>query len=649
MGYILAITFGRSQMPRGAICCAVAVLLMLFSTSVIYADEVRQQLPAPVLHGRVMPKGMETELTWDTVPGAYQYFIERDFSPDFDVAPVPYWYRIPAASQYAFRDTSTKEEMRTLYYRIKAQPSQFDLTAAESNFSNVVALTPIDPTADPDVEVLITPASFDFQTFIFYKQLAVKNMSSKPLKVSLWPNTEVIALSTSGFWLDPWQSGTVGVSLDRSALAPGFYSGFAISFLSNAGTVAPPPNQDGQIEIEAQVAGPVEVAPIGPYFLRDGTPNHNGLIDSGEKVNCQFKLVNTDRSVEALDLTVRIIPRANVSRVDVGAVSHINNLSAMESVYVPFTFTAAPVYFGCDSAEGPIVDGEFLVIVADTFGYSWEQTVTVGICTPLDLTVVNFAIDDDNQGASATVPHTHNKMIECGEIIEARVTFMSNYELLDSTLSLSDDQHFDYLPLGDSFSYKDVNDLKLIPSCGEVTPDRDFEFRAVEYDASPITFRLTIDANIAPGVDYAADATYPITCYKDFLINAPSGPEVTVTSTNYAPRMVTDDSFTIHANVRNLGPRDVQADLYVAAIYQGQIFYLNLGLPTLGPAPLRPSMYLTRNTPGPKRIFAYHCPGVAGWARTGLLFASVLQAPGVPVYAQDLWYSFDWTIVNINY
>ncbi|RLC46424.1 MAG: hypothetical protein DRH70_05485 [Candidatus Coatesbacteria bacterium] len=636
-------------MPRGAICCAVAVLLILFSTSVMYASEVQQRLATPVLHGRVMPEGMQTELSWDGVPGAYNYLIERDSSPDFDVDPSWQLYRIPAASHYVFRDTSISEEMQTLYYRIKAEPSQFDLTAEESNFSNVVALTPIDPTADPDVKVLITPASFDFQTFIFHKQLTVKNMSSKPLKISLWPNTEVIALSTYGFWLDPWQSGTVGVSLDRTSLEPGLYTDFAISFLSNAGTVAPPPNQDGKIEIEAQVAGPVEVSPIGPYFLRDDTPNHNGLIDSGEKVNCQFKMVNTDRNVEALDLTVRIIPKANVESVDVGAVTHINNLPPMGSVYVPFSFTAAPVYFGCDSAKGPVVNGEFLVVVSDTFGYSWEQTVNVGICTPPSLTVVNFAIDDDNQGASATVPHTHNKMIESGEIIEARVTFMSNYELLDGTLSLSDDQHFSYLPRGDSFSYKDVDDLKLIPSCGEVTPDRDFEFRAVEYDASPITFRLTVDASIAPGVDYADNASYPVTCYKDFVVNSPFGPEVTVTSTNYAPRMVTDDSFTIYANVRNLGPKDVQADLYVAAIYQGQIFYLGGATPTLIPTPLCPSIYLTRKTPGPKRILAYHCPGVLGWSRTGLLFASVLQVPGEAVYNQDMWYSFDWTIVNINY
>ncbi len=638
-------------MPRGVVYCALGFAVLLSSMGAVYADDVlRLQLAAPVVHGRVMPEGMEIELTWEGVSGAYQYYIERDFSPNFDLQPIGGFYRIPATSRYMYRDTSAKEEMRTLYYRVKSLPSQFDSTHMKSEYSNVVALTPIDPTPDPDVEVLINPASLDFQTFIFYKQLTVRNVSNKPLKLSLWPNTHVIELSTSGFWLDPWQTLIVEVRLDRTSLAPGLYSDFAISFLSNAGTVGPAANQDGEIEVEAEVAGPVEVARIGSYFLRDDTPNHNGLIDSGETVNCQFKLVNTDRSVEALDLTVRIIPRANVFRIGSGGVTHINNLPPMGIVYVPFTFTAAPVYFSCDSADGPIVDAEFLVIVSDTFGYSWEQTVKIGFCTPLSVQVVNFEIDDDNQGASATVPHTHNKMIECGEIIEARVTFVSNYDLHDATLSLSDDQDFEYLPFGDSFSYGDVDNLKFIPMCGHVTPDRDFEFRAVEYDTSPIIFTLAVDAEIMPEVDYAPNATYPVNHYHSFSVNGPFGPDVMVTTTNPGPRLSTDDSFAIHANVRNLGPKDVEVDLWVAAIIDGQIFYLCGGIAALGPTPFCSGLYLVRRTPGPRRILAYSCPGVGGWTEVDeVLFASVLQEPGESIYERDLWHSFDWVVVNIDY
>jgi len=638
-------------MPRGVVYCALGVVILLFSMGAVYADDdLRLQLDAPVVHGRLMPDGMEIELSWEGVPGAYQYYIERDFSPDFDVEPTGASIRIPATSRYMYRDASVKEEMRALYYRVKSQPSQSDLTYEESDYSNVVALTPIDPAPDPDVAVLINPASLDFQTFIFYKQLTVRNVSSKPLKLSLWPNTHVIALSTSGFWLDPWQMRIVEVRLDRTSLAPGLYSDFAISFLSNAGTIGPAGNQDGVIEVEAEVAGPVEVAPIGSYFLRDDTPNHNGLIDSGETVNCQFKLVNTDRSVEALDLTVRIIPKANVFRIGSGIVTHVNNLPPMGNVYVPFTFTAAPVYFSCDSADGPIVDAEFLVIVSDTFGYSWEQTVKIGVFTPLGVAVVNFEIDDDNQGASATVPHTHNKMIECGEIIEARVTFVSNYDLHDATLSLSDDQGFEYLPSGDSFSHSDVDNLKFIPSCGEVTPDRDFEFRAVEYDTSPIIFTLAVDAEIAPGVDYAPDATYPVSPYHSFSVNGPFGPDVTITTTNPGPRLSTNDSFAIHANVRNLGPRDVLVDLWVAAIIDGQIFYLCDDIAALEPTAFCPSLYLVRRTPGPRRILAYSCPGVGGWTEVDeVLFASVLQEPGEGIFNRDLWHSLDWVVVNIDY
>ncbi|MBN2208181.1 MAG: hypothetical protein JW759_02635 [Candidatus Coatesbacteria bacterium] len=638
-------------MPRGVLYCALSLAIVLSLTAAVYAgDHFRLQLDSPVIHGRVMPEGMEIELTWQGVSCADQYYIERDSSPDFDAEPIGFWYRIPATSRYMYRDASIEQEMQTLYYRVTAQPSQFDLLHGQSECSNVVALTPIDPTPDPGVSVLINPASLDFQTFIFNKQLTVRNVSSKPLKMSLWPNTEVISLSSYGFWLDPWQTRTVEVGLDRSSLAPGLYSGFTVSFLSNAGTVAPPPNQDGEIEIEAEVAGPVEVASLGSYFLRDDTPNHNGLIDSAETVNCQFKLVNTDRNVESLDLTVRIIAKANVSLMGSGAVTHVNNLPPMANVYVPFTFTAAPVHFGCDSAYGPIVDAEFLVIVSDTFGYSWEQTVKVGVCTPLSATVVNFEIDDDDQGASATVPHTHNKMIECGEIIEARATVLSNYDLYDATLSLSDDQGFEYLPSGDSFSYRDVDDLKFIPMCGEVTPDRDFEFRAVEYDNSPITFTLAFDADIAPGVNYAPDVKYPVSYCRSFLVNDPTGPEVTVTTTNMGPRPSTNDSFAIHANVRNLGPKDVRVDLYVAAVFRGQIFYLFGGVPALEPTPLCPNLYLTRHTPGPRRMLAYNCPGVGGWTEVDeVLFAAVLQGPGQSIDLRDLWYSFDWVVVNIGY
>ncbi|MBN1594270.1 MAG: hypothetical protein JW941_13585 [Candidatus Coatesbacteria bacterium] len=638
-------------MPRGAVYCALCISFLISSIGVdALSGELRYQLAAPVLSGRLLPDGIEVELTWDGISGAYEYYIERDYTKDF-LTPVGVIHRVPSTSRYLYRDDSPKAEMQTLYYRVRAVPSASDLTHEASEPSNVVELVPVDPTPDAEVAIQVNPSSLDFQTFIFYKQITVKNVSGKALKMSIWPSDPVLSLSTPGFWLDPWQTRVVEVRLNRASLEPGLHSGLAISFLSNAGTISPAASQDGVIDVEAEVAGPVEVAPLGTYFLLDDTPNGDGLIGSGETVNCQFKLVNTDTEVEALDLTVRIFPQKYVSSIVSGAITNVNNLPPMNSAYVPFSFRAAPIYFDCDMPDGPVIDAEFLVVIYDTFGYSWEQVVKAGVCTPLAVEMVNFEIDDDNQGVSATVPHTHNKMIECGEIIEGRVTFLSNYDLYDATLTLSDNKDFEYLPSGDSYSYTDVDDLEFIPMCGEVTPDRDFEFRALEYDASEITFTLSVEANIMPDLEYASDASYPVAYREEFTVNGPYGPDVTTTTTNPGPRMRTNDPFSIYTNVRNLGTRDMMVDLYVGAMLNGKIFFLCEGGLASDQAMLYcPNLYLTRRTTGPKRMLTYSCPGVGGWTEINeILFMSVLQEPGVSPFEWEKWYSSDWVVVNVNY
>lgn len=641
-------------MYRHAFVCAFVFVVLSIALGGFALAETKgaiARLDVPVLNGSVLPDGMTIELSFNNVPGAHEYVLERDIAPDFP-DPICDFVANPATSRIYFIDRWIEKEMMTLYYRVKATPPVSGVMVEESSFSNVVALTPIDLTPEPGTELIINPTALDFQTFEFYKQLVVRNASDKEVKVSLWPNApHVIALSDYGLRLNPFETRIVEVELDRAGLDSGLFRDWEICFLTNSEFVGPAANQDGQIEIEAEVAGPIDVAPIAPDFLLDATPNGNGLIDSGEEVNCQLKLTNTDANVHALDLTVRIVPKANVTALTSGGATHVNNLGPLRSVYVPFSFEAAPVTFDCEAVNGPVVNAEFLVLIADTFGYSWEETVKVGICAPFTFELCGFEIDDDNQGISGTVPHTHNKMIECGEIIEARVSFLSNYDLYNVSLSLSDDQNFVYLPDGDAFSYKGVGNLRFVPMCGEVTPDRDFEFRAWEYDTSPIVFTLSGTADLVPGVAYSSTVSHPVNFDYVFSVNGHSGPEVTITTTNLGPRASVHDGFAIETHLRNLSPVDKIVDLYVGAVKDGEIYYFiaNSSTISMTPAPFSFGLYLPRNFSGARRMFAYECPDVANITAGEYFFISVLQAPEQSIYRRELWYSFDWVTVNVNY
>ncbi|MCD6327217.1 hypothetical protein J7M28_06665 [bacterium] len=626
-------------------------LVLAFSAfGTAFADDLLVgKLATPVLEGRVLPEGMRIELSFDDVQAAFEYLIERDTTPEFSSG-IGLPYRNSSTSRHIYWDNGITEEMQTLYYRVKALPSVQDISHEESEYSNTITLTPINPAPEKDVHVLINPASLDFQTFVFHRDLVVKNESAKPLKISLWPNKHCLGLSTYGFWLDPWRSKIVEVGLDRSEVEPGLHDDFAVMFLSNAETVGPAGVADGQIDIEAEVAGPVKVADIGPYFLLDETPNGNGLIESWEHVNCQLKLTNTDKNVESLNLTVRILPTRYVASAS-PTVVHVNNLSPLASTFVPFSFTSTPPSFDCDSSEGPVFDAEFLVLINDTRGYSWEQVVKVGVLAPLQVAVMDFEVDDDDQGVSATVPHTHNKMIECGEIIEGRITFISNYDLHEVSLTLRDDKGFEYLPAGDNFSYESVANLRFIPMCGEVTPDRDFEFRALSYDASPIVFTLDVSASIAPDVAYTSRLYHPVEFQRNFLANGPCGPDVTITTTNSGPRSSVHDGFQIHANLRNLGLVDTVVDLYVGAIYRGDVYYFSSGslLPQAGIAPFDSGVYLTRKFSGPSRVPVFSIDDVSYLNRGEIIFVAVLQVPGLPLVDRWAWYSMDWDTVNVDY
>ena len=631
------------------VCVLISVVCVLRFASAAEAQPA-SPLKAPILRGRVLSENLMTELTWNAVPGAFEYLIERDSSPDFETA-LQTTFCDPTTQHYAVRDRWVQEELKTLYYRIKALPGPGDLTHSESDFSNVVALAPIDPTPEEGVSILITPTSLDFQTFIFTTKLVVRNMSGQAAKLSLWPNTPWVSLSEYGFWVPPWASKIVNVRVDRTALAPGLYRGWAIMFLTNASSIAPPENEDGAVEMEAQVAGPVVVAPLGPYFLVDDTPDGDGLIDAGESVNCQFKLINTDMEVEALDLTVRIVPQSNVVAMTSGSVCHVNNLGPMQSTYVPFSFTAAPLTYDCDSMDGPVFDANFLVLINDTFGYSWEQVVPVGVCAPLDVRVIRFEIDDDDQGVSATVPHTHNKWIECGEIIEARLCFSSNYSLHNVSLSLSDNQGMQYLPGGDGYSFEDVDDLVLVPRCGQVTPDRDFEFRALGYNGKPIIFTLTVEGSISPKVGYFPYAYCPVRYERRFIVNGPRGPEVTVTTTNAGPRASAHDRFAIHANLRNLGPVDRVVDLYAGVRYADQLLFFTQGsiAPQPVPSPFATSIYLPRKTIGTRRLLVFESPPADDLPIGELEFMGLIVQAGSDMTNMANWYCFDSEVVNVNY
>ena len=72
------------MLRRVSLAFAFLVLFSALGAPFGHADVEIEQLSPPVLHGRLLENGFDVELTFDAVPGAYEYHIERALSPAFE-------------------------------------------------------------------------------------------------------------------------------------------------------------------------------------------------------------------------------------------------------------------------------------------------------------------------------------------------------------------------------------------------------------------------------------------------------------------------------------------------------------------------------------------------------------------------------------